>query len=371
MATITPEAPGKYHFSRRIVQVISLLVLNPVFFQFKEICIPVMNCWSCPAAAFACPIGAMGYHLAAGFVPWLVIGIILAAAILVGRMLCGWICPFGFIQELINKIPGPKLEPPRILLLTKYAILVLTVFLAAAFLRNTQEHVYFCSWCPAGSLEAALPVKGYEAAGGNISEDPKAAAKAKTEGSSAAQKKPPIGVGVFAASLLGYKKVLILLGTLLGMVFINRFFCKLICPIGAMFAVFNKISFYSMNYGRGNCEGCKTCYGSCTQDKNLKPADNSPECVRCLDCLPTVCETKYEITLKENWCKNCTFCASFCPQNVFEADPIKGIKIAHPEQCIGCGWCTKLCPDFGITVTPKGMKTPEEREQLSEGIGNK
>lgn len=352
MATMAPMEKPKFLFARRIVQTLSIFALNPVFFQLKGLCVPVMNCWSCPAAAYACPIGAIGYYLAAGFIPFLALGIMIATGILVGRLLCGWVCPFGFIQELLHKIPTKKFEPPKFTYLFKYFILVFFVFMVASFWRSTEVKAYFCSWCPAGMLEAAVPVKTYEALGGDITTHPGEENEPQAEGTEV--KRPT--VMTFLKSI----KFWILIAVLLGAVFMNRFFCRVICPIGAMLGIFNKISFLNLKIGRGKCEGCSSCAQKCTMDPDLKPAENSPECIRCYDCLPTTCEVDYDVELRQAWCKGCGLCAEFCPEDVFSQDELKNITVSHPERCIGCGWCTKLCPDFGITVKAKKDIVKEE-----------
>ena len=63
------------HWLRRTTQVFFLLALNPYFLLYRGFCFPAMNCWACPAAAFGCPIGAIGQFLVRGLVPFVAIGL--------------------------------------------------------------------------------------------------------------------------------------------------------------------------------------------------------------------------------------------------------------------------------------------------------
>jgi len=151
---------------RRASQVFFLVALNPYIFLYRGVCVPAMNCWACPAAAFGCPIGAIGNFLVKGLVPFLAIGLMLIAGALIGRMICGWVCPFGLLQDLMNKIPSPKWKIPKAFAYAKYAVLVIMVFVIplTAGIERTESGLgasdfFFCNYCPAGTLEAAIPVK--------------------------------------------------------------------------------------------------------------------------------------------------------------------------------------------------------------------
>ena len=100
----------------------------------KQICAPGINCYSCPGAVGACPLGSLQNAMNGdnhGSI-YYVCGILVLYGILFGRMICGWLCPFGFIQELLHKIKTPKLKKSpvtRILSYLKYVILVVFVFI--------------------------------------------------------------------------------------------------------------------------------------------------------------------------------------------------------------------------------------------------
>ena len=110
---------------RRIVQASSLVALNSSWAggQVKWLCMPVMNCHSCALAWFACPIGVFIHYAGYRVFPFLALGTLLLAGVLLGRFLCGWVCPMGFLQDLLYKIPGRKIALPAWTKYIKYVLL--------------------------------------------------------------------------------------------------------------------------------------------------------------------------------------------------------------------------------------------------------
>ena len=75
--------------------------------RLKGLCVPGLNCYSCPGAVGSCPIGALQSVLGSrkfGF-SYYVVGFLVLVGALTGRFVCGWLCPFGLIQELLHRIP--------------------------------------------------------------------------------------------------------------------------------------------------------------------------------------------------------------------------------------------------------------------------
>ena len=158
---------------RRLIQLYAALLFNANLKGFgngriyrgplKGICAPGINCYSCPAASAACPLGSLQNALTAAnkSIPYYMVGIILLYALLFGRWICGFLCPFGLIQDLIYKIKTPKIKKNRftkILSKLKYVILAVFVF-ALPLIYAFREFVLpaFCKYiCPAGTLEGAI-----------------------------------------------------------------------------------------------------------------------------------------------------------------------------------------------------------------------
>ncbi len=252
------------------MQLISAFIWNPLLGNFisghiyrgklKQICIPALNCYSCPGAIGACPLGSLQTVLADPFYNWsfYVVGWLVLFGSLLGRWICGWVCPFGMLQEWLHRVPVAKLALPRWMGWVKYLILsvfVICIPLAGAGLSGLGVPA-FCKYiCPAGTLEAGVPlvalVPGLQAAAGSL-------------------------------FLL---KMAILIAIILASCMIFRPFCRVLCPLGAIYGLFNRVSWYHYDYRRESCTGCGTCTNHCRM--NLDPAreTNSPECIRCGDCI--------------------------------------------------------------------------------------
>ena len=158
---------------RRLIQVYTALLYNVNIKGFisgsiyqgdtKILCVPGINCYSCPGAVAACPLGALQNALSASDkkAPYYIVGIILLFGILFGRTVCGFFCPLGLFQELLYKIKTPKLPKSRFtyfLSYFKYIILVMFVIaLPLAFMSSGTSVPAFCKYiCPGGTLGGAI-----------------------------------------------------------------------------------------------------------------------------------------------------------------------------------------------------------------------
>ncbi|WP_286184011.1 4Fe-4S binding protein [Clostridium sp. CCUG 7971] len=229
----------------------------------KYICAPGLNCYSCPGAVASCPIGSLQAVLGGKYYnfSYYVVGIMILFGVLLGRFVCGFLCPFGFIQDLLYKIKTPKLKIPKYidkpLRYVKYLVLLIPVILLPIFLTNKYEiaQPYFCQWiCPTGTLEGGIPLL------------------IKNE-----------GLRQVVGFLFNWKIGLLIL-TIVSSIFIYRPFCKYICPLGAFYSLFNKLSFYKMNLDKFKCSGCKACERACKMNIEVTKDCNSGECIRCGDC---------------------------------------------------------------------------------------
>ena len=248
----------KLSIIRYIVLAISALLMNGYIYgwlfkphlytgSLKSIIVPVLNCYACPSAIASCPVGTIQHFMVIGFFPLFALGILIIIGALFGRLFCGWVCPFGLIQDLLNKIPTPKWRMPKWMRFGKYLFLVFTVFLVPYLISDTV----FCKICPMGALEGGIPQMLL---------------------------KPELH---HLAGFLYWRKLVILAITIFLVIFIKRFFCRAICPVGAFFAIFNKISVLRMKVHMPKCVSCDICKKDCPVDINIYDDPNSPECIRC------------------------------------------------------------------------------------------
>ena len=255
---------------RKIVQVVAFGYSNTYIGNFvsgqiykgswKQFCNPGMNCYSCPAARLACPIGAM--QAVSGSMnfklSFYVIGFVLALGVVFGRAICGFFCPFGLIQELIYKIPFPKKKLWKWLTYVKYVLLAVFVIIMPVTMVNElgMSSPAFCEYiCPAGTLEGGIPL---------LSMHPELRA---------------------TLGALFSMKACILIITLIGCLSVCRFFCKVMCPLGAIYGLLNKVSIFHMECNKKTCVSCGKCHNICPMDVDPVKNPNSAECIRCGKCV--------------------------------------------------------------------------------------
>ncbi len=256
------------------IQLTATLLSNPFLSHFatgklykgklKSLCVPGLNCYSCPAAAASCPIGALQsvigsskFHFA-----YYIVGFLILIGVLLGRVVCGFLCPFGWFQELLHKIPTKKFSTKKLHFLTYLKYIILVVFVIVLPMTVVNEvgmgDPFFCKYlCPAGILEGAIPLSLADS-----------------------------GIRAALGQLFTWKSCL-LLGIILLAVFFYRPFCKWICPLGAFYALFNKVSLYRFQIDSEKCTSCGACSHVCKMDVDVFRSPNHTECIRCGDCIRT------------------------------------------------------------------------------------
>ncbi|MBN2557173.1 MAG: 4Fe-4S binding protein [Clostridia bacterium] len=263
---------------RKIIQAVSAIVSNsyiPGFLKgtiyqgkLKSICVPGLNCYSCPGAIGSCPIGSLQAVLGSWKYrfSYYVLGLILLFGGFLGRWICGWICPFGLFQELLYKIPVKKIKLKgnwRKLSWVKYPVLLMFVIILPLFVVNIAGlgSPAFCKYiCPAGTLEGALPL---------MIADPGLLDNA----GALFVLKASIAIAVVAVSMVLFRP-----------------FCRILCPLGAIYGWMNKVSLYQMEVDTGKCIECGRCTLQCKLDVEIYKNPASAECIRCGEC-KTVCPT--------------------------------------------------------------------------------
>ena len=197
----------------------------------KTVCVPGLNCYSCPAASGACPIGAFQAVVGSSKFrfSYYITGFLILLGVLLGRFICGFLCPFGWFQELLHKIPTKKLSTKKLKPLTYL--------------------------CPQGVLEGAIPLSAVNA-----------------------------GIRSALGSLFTWKFSILLAVVVLSIIF-YRPFCKWLCPLGAFYALLNKVSLFQMKVDQNKCVSCGKCARACKMDVDVTKSPNHTECIRCGMCI--------------------------------------------------------------------------------------
>ena len=228
----------------------------------KAVCVPGLNCYSCPAASGACPIGSFQAVVGSSkfSFSYYITGFLILLGVLLGRFICGFLCPFGWFQELLHKIPTKKISTKKLKPLTyiKYAVLLFMVVLMPMLITNDvgMGDPFFCKYlCPQGVLEGAIPLAAVNS-----------------------------GIRAALGALFSWKLGILVAVILLSVLF-YRPFCKWLCPLGAFYALLNKVSLLGMKVDKHKCVSCGKCAKACKMDVDVTKSPDHTECIRCGMCV--------------------------------------------------------------------------------------
>ena len=228
----------------------------------KAVCVPGLNCYSCPAASGACPIGSFQAVVGSSKFrfSYYITGFLILLGVLLGRFICGFLCPFGWFQELLHKIPTRKISTKKLKLLTyiKYVVLLVMVVLLPVLVTNDvgMGDPFFCKYlCPQGVLEGAIPLAAVNS-----------------------------GIRAALGALFSWKLGILVVVAVLSVLF-YRPFCKWLCPLGAFYALLNKVSLLGMKVDKNKCVSCGKCAKACKMDVDVTKSPDHAECIRCGMCI--------------------------------------------------------------------------------------
>ncbi len=259
---------------RHIIQILFTALTNGYLMGFiegkiykgnlKKYCVPGLNCYSCPGALGSCPIGSIQAVLAEGNFKFTfyIAAFLMFFGSLLGRFVCGFLCPFGLVQDLLYKIPFFKkfknLPGHKVLVWLKYLIFILFVILLPMFAVDMfgMGKPWFCKYiCPSGTLMGGIPLL--------ITNEQ---------------------LQAFTGVLFYVKLAILILIVILSLI-VYRPFCKYICPLGAVYSLFNPIAFYRYKVDKDKCTECGICQQTCKMDIKVYEKPNSFECIRCGECI--------------------------------------------------------------------------------------
>ncbi len=275
---------------RNLVQALFMALFNLDFITFynsikfqkamvsqsplKRFCVPALNCYSCPSAIGACPIGSLQFWLndtalkinlqeKINFAGLYIMGFLALVGVTVGRLCCGFVCPFGLLQDLIGKFTKLNYKIPKFIRYLRYVVLVLFVIVLPFFFLDIRVlSPWFCKLlCPAGTFQAGIPLLA-------------------------------IDEGLRKASgVITITKFSILFLFLFLFLISKRAFCKVMCPLGAIWGLFNRVSLLKLKLDTVTCNRCRKCETHCPMNVEILKNPNSVECIRCMECIK-VCPNK-------------------------------------------------------------------------------
>lgn len=282
----------KFRYFRRAIQLASFFALNALIFNraiaylsLKPIPIPLplLSSINSPSSAAYGVYDVIQAAAASGEFPWLTIAVILIAGSIAGRAFCGWACPIGLIQELVAEAGGKKgkVSPgiDEAAKKLKFFVLGLTLLISGTVGLSVRLNVW----------------EGYRAALGSLSKGP--FFPFSPDGiifgtlphllSLALLGKGYGAVGETSFQLVAFK--MFILGAFLAGAFsVSLFWCRYVCPVGALMGIFGRFSFLGLSRSLIRCEKCPDCVKACPMQIKILELPwekfNHQECILCMEC---------------------------------------------------------------------------------------
>ncbi len=251
---------------RRLAQIAAFIASNLGFIRiFKTgfVC-PFLYCYGCPFAVFGCPIGVIQNFVIYRQVPLFAIGSLGVYGMLLGRAFCGWACPLGALHDLLSYLRGDKSFEVRRFWFVKF--IVLFVVLGAAWYAMDTV---FCKFCPSGSLFGAIffRLRYPQSLTFNL----------------------PFAIHMFTLALTIFLALLI-----------SRFWCRYLCPLGAIAGAFNKVNIVNISLDEKKCKKCFVCLEACGMGiTKLKDIGSSTDCILCGRCIEACPEKVLRFAIKK------------------------------------------------------------------------
>ena len=300
MASKVKQSLLRINTVRIIVQFFSFIFFSAIIFNLGALplSLPVMWTWGLQQntagdAFTAIQLMLSGWQGFSVVFPWLAVASFLIIGVLIGKSLCGWVCPFGFIEDLVDLIKRKKGEPSlrthESMIYIKYAVLGIAMFISLTFsasklagVGRSYENALgifavapFTALSPAETLFATLPNLIHAVATNQVD----------------------ILAGFSSLPPLFWVQLFIMIGVLVFAAYIPRGWCRYFCPHGAIMAILNRFSFIGLRRDLVKCAkgGCRKCVEVCPTRVPILDLPwekfSDPECIYCLKCVDA-CENK-------------------------------------------------------------------------------
>ena len=287
----------KYNTPRRIVQLLSFLFFSAIVFNLGTlpVLVPVLWTWGLKTntvgdAFTAIQLMLSGWNLVYVVFPWLALASFVIVGVLIGKALCGWVCPFGFVQDLVGYVRRRQTDLSArthdTMIYAKYFVLAITLFISGTFSASKLTgagssyanalgvfaQAPFTVLSPSETLFATIPrlVSGLNISA-NVASD--------------------ILTGLSGLPALFWVQFAIMVIVLVFAVYVPRSFCRYLCPHGAIMAFMNTFSFIGLRREPFKCEkgGCRSCVLVCPTRVPILDLPwekfSHPECIYCMKCV--------------------------------------------------------------------------------------
>ncbi|HEY4675036.1 MAG TPA: 4Fe-4S binding protein [Candidatus Bathyarchaeia archaeon] len=304
MANKVKDRLLKFNTPRRIVQFLSFIFFSAIIFNLGvlPLMVPVLWTWGLPQNTVGDSFTAIQLMLGGGntnvVFPWLAVASFLIVGIFIGKSLCGWVCPFGFVQDLIGYVRRKQTDlSPRThetMLYVKYAILALVLLISVTFAASKLLGV-------SGTYEGALGIFAYAPFTAISPSETLFATLPRMvlnfRNALVQNQAVDILSGIGSLPPLFWAQIVIMGAVLVFAAYVPRSWCRYLCPHGAIMGVMNRFSFIGLKREPFKCTRgeCRVCVEVCpTRVKILDlPWEkfSDPDCIYCLKCVDA-CENK-------------------------------------------------------------------------------
>lgn len=290
----------KINTARRIIQFLSFLLFCGTVYGLTAvpILLPVMWTMGTSQKTVGDALTVMQQMLYQVTFPWLPLAAFIIVPILFGRATCGWICPFGFIQDILTLVKRKhaevSLRTHESMLLLKYFVLGIIIFVSGTLSASLALGIGE-GYRNALGVFAPAPFNVLSPADTLFAVLPKAVSNILYE--SASKSFWEILGGIQTISVIMWIRLVVFVAVLALVIYVPRGWCKYLCPAGAALAFMNKFSFLGLKRDPVKCTkaDCRICVEACPMNVRILDMPwekfTSPECIYCLKCVD-VCPTK-------------------------------------------------------------------------------
>ncbi|UCE16341.1 MAG: 4Fe-4S binding protein [Candidatus Bathyarchaeota archaeon] len=288
--------------ARKITQFCCFLLLNAVVFGLGPwpLVLPIIGTLGTPTKTVLEAFGTVQWMLFELVIPFLALASILLTAVFVSRSLCGWVCPFGFVQDLLKYVKKRHTQvSPRThdsMIKIKYFILAVLLFISGTLAITLAAGVGRRYKTALGEDFARAPFNALSPADTLFAVLPRIVLEARY-GIPTLIETGTVADGILSAPLFLWIRLAIMIGIIGLAAYIPRSWCRYFCPNGALMGLLSHFSFLGLKRDPVKCTkvGCRLCVEACPMMVRILDMPwekfNDPDCIYCLKCTDA-CPTK-------------------------------------------------------------------------------